>query len=340
MACAVCRVALETVCTLLHDLSGHRGLLLDRGGDGGGDLVHFADCGADIAHGVHRLRRGGADRDDLRADFLGSTRGLSGQRLHLARHHGEALASLAGACCLDRRVQRQQVGLAGDRGNQPNHVADAIRRLGELADLAVGHLVRPTVTRTASVARATCVLIWPVLPESRSAASVTAARLTRRRPLPARSAAPVPGYARPLQTCRSRAHAWCRRTGAARPSRRRPRCRNPACGDRSPPGGDPVCCAHASASVMAPVAPFRRSAGRPASRGPCGRPRRAGWCRGCPRPACRRQASPSPAPAGPATVVMSRLISHAASTADGQHQASDLAKLAKSGAVRRASMSS
>nr|WP_240046654.1 hypothetical protein [Paracraurococcus ruber] len=70
--------------------------------------------------------------------------GLAGQRLHLARHHGEALARLARPRRLDRRVQRQQVGLPGDVADQPQHVADALRRVGEAGDLAIRrrHVVR------------------------------------------------------------------------------------------------------------------------------------------------------------------------------------------------------
>ena len=41
--------------------------------------------------------------------------------------HGEALAGLAGARRLDGGVERQQVGLLGDRGDQLDDVADAAR---------------------------------------------------------------------------------------------------------------------------------------------------------------------------------------------------------------------
>ncbi len=64
---------------------------------------------------------------------MGRRARLAGQRLDLLRHHGEAAAGVAGARRLDGGVERQQVGLLGDRGVQPEHVADLLRRLLEVA---------------------------------------------------------------------------------------------------------------------------------------------------------------------------------------------------------------
>src|SRR5580704_17077150 len=52
-----------------------------------------------------------------------------------------SVARPAGIACarrLDRGVERQQVGLAGDLLDQPDHVADLLRGLREPADLLVG----------------------------------------------------------------------------------------------------------------------------------------------------------------------------------------------------------
>ncbi len=76
----------------------------------------------------------------LLADLAGGLRGLLGQRLHFGCHHGKATAGLAGARSLDRGVQRQQVGLAGDGIDQFDHVADAACRLRQLTDAAIGLL--------------------------------------------------------------------------------------------------------------------------------------------------------------------------------------------------------
>ena len=39
---------------------------------------------------------------------------------------------------LDRGVERQQVGLAGDIGDQSDDFADSVRRLGERGDKPIG----------------------------------------------------------------------------------------------------------------------------------------------------------------------------------------------------------
>ena len=57
--------------------------------------------------------------------------------------HGEALAGLAGARRLDRGVERQQVGLLGDGGDQLDDVADAAGGLRQLGDARVGLLRLP-----------------------------------------------------------------------------------------------------------------------------------------------------------------------------------------------------
>src|SRR5690606_41834348 len=56
---------------------------------------------------------------------------LLGQRLHFGGDHGEAAARLAGTRRLDRGVERQQVGLAGNGVDQFDHVADPCRRSEE-----------------------------------------------------------------------------------------------------------------------------------------------------------------------------------------------------------------
>ena len=77
---------------------------------------------------------------DLGADLVGRLGGLGGERLDLLRDHREALAGLAGARRLDGGVERQQVGLLGDRRDQLDDVADAAGRLRQFADARVGLL--------------------------------------------------------------------------------------------------------------------------------------------------------------------------------------------------------
>ena len=52
--------------------------------------------------------------------------------------HGKAAPGFAGARCLDCRVQRQQIGLRGDRLDQIEHAVDALGRRGEAFDFADG----------------------------------------------------------------------------------------------------------------------------------------------------------------------------------------------------------
>jgi hypothetical protein len=64
------------------------------------------------------------------------------QPLHLGRDDGESLAGIAGARRLDGGVQRQQVGLTGDAGDQPHNVADLLRPFGEGMHDRIGPLCR------------------------------------------------------------------------------------------------------------------------------------------------------------------------------------------------------
>ena len=48
----------------------------------------------------------------------------AGQRAHLVGDHREATPLLAGSRRFDRGVERQQVGLLGNRTDHPNHRAD------------------------------------------------------------------------------------------------------------------------------------------------------------------------------------------------------------------------
>jgi hypothetical protein len=65
-------------------------------------------------------------------------RGLAGERFDLGRHHGKAAAGIARARRLDGGVQRQQIGLLGNRRDQLDDVADLLRGARQLADPPVG----------------------------------------------------------------------------------------------------------------------------------------------------------------------------------------------------------
>ena len=78
---------------------------------------------------LDRARGGALHAGDLGGDLLGGAAGLPGQRLDLARHHRKAAAGFAGARRFDGGVERQEIGLLGDVGDELDHVADARRRL-------------------------------------------------------------------------------------------------------------------------------------------------------------------------------------------------------------------
>ena len=104
------RVLLRDLRELCHggvDLTHARGLLLRSRRD----LLHEIRCLLDRRHHLaeklacflrHRDRAAGH-----LADFLRRNLAPLGEFSHFARHHGEALAVLAGPRRLDRRVQRQ-----------------------------------------------------------------------------------------------------------------------------------------------------------------------------------------------------------------------------------------
>jgi hypothetical protein len=114
------------------DLGFHRSkALLDARDDAGdlpgafagglralGCIAAFADQAFDlaveIAHGV----------GDLVCGLPGGLREV----LDLACDHGEAASGIAGTRGLDRRVQRQQIGLLGDRLDRPGDFCDLRQR--------------------------------------------------------------------------------------------------------------------------------------------------------------------------------------------------------------------
>ncbi|MCZ7643273.1 MAG: hypothetical protein M5U33_12110 [Pseudorhodoplanes sp.] len=118
------------------DALGDRGdgavLLFDRGGDARGHARHFVDDRFHLLDRARGFARRRLDFADLRRDFLGRFRSLAGQRLDLGRHDREAASGFASACGLDRGVEREQVGLAGNGLDQSDHLADAIGGIAKL----------------------------------------------------------------------------------------------------------------------------------------------------------------------------------------------------------------
>src|SRR5471032_2932609 len=112
------------------------------------DLLHQVGGAADVGHDLVEQAAGAfgqlhAAAGDL-LDFLGRHLAALGQLAHLGGDDGEALAMFAGARRLDRRVQRQQIGLIGDVVDDADLLGDLLhRRDGRLDGLAaLGGLLR------------------------------------------------------------------------------------------------------------------------------------------------------------------------------------------------------
>src|ERR1700712_5775360 len=117
--------ALRDVLDAARDLLGRRALLLDRGGNRRRDVRYLGDGAPDLL--------------DRRHGFLGRTlhAGNMGRYL-VGGDDRETAAGLTGAGGFDGGVQRQQVGLLGDRGDQLDDVADLLRGARQFADAAIG----------------------------------------------------------------------------------------------------------------------------------------------------------------------------------------------------------
>ena len=146
---------------VLADFGTGGGLLV---GGGGNQLVHLGD-GTDVlrhraqqfsrdlavlhttAHAVAALLHGlgGLTAALLQAadDLLDFRRGggrFLRQIAHLISHHGKATALIAGAGRFNRGVQRQQVGLLGDRADHLQHLADLFGLVGQRLHFRFGQV--------------------------------------------------------------------------------------------------------------------------------------------------------------------------------------------------------
>ena len=105
------------------DFCGCTALLDDGGGDCRGNAADVVDRLANTLDHGNRRAGGALNASDLLGDLVGCLGRLVGQVLDLLGDNGETLARLAGARRLDRRVQGQQIRLAGN-------VVDQIDDLG------------------------------------------------------------------------------------------------------------------------------------------------------------------------------------------------------------------
>jgi len=161
--------ALRGVLDIARNLLRRRALFFDRRRDGRCDFRHRFDRTTDLLDRADRLLGGCLDLCDLAADLLGRRCGLIGKRLHLGGDDGKAPARFAGTRGLDGGVERQQIGLLGDGGDQLNDVADAaggVRSAAMRASVLSACFTASKAILVESCTRwpisATDELIWPV----------------------------------------------------------------------------------------------------------------------------------------------------------------------------------
>ena len=121
-----------------RDLAGRGALLFHRRRDGAADGTVLGDDRRDPADGGNRVPRRRLDALDLHGDILGRPARLSGEVLHLARDDREPPSGIARAGGLYRCVERQQIGLSGDGGDQADDFTDLAGRPVKAADQIVG----------------------------------------------------------------------------------------------------------------------------------------------------------------------------------------------------------
>ncbi|MNG96104.1 hypothetical protein D3C79_551600 [compost metagenome] len=122
-------------------------LLLDPGGQPGNavqlfpgmlDLIHAAvQVIRQLADLLDHLRRTVLDVGNHLADLLSGAGGAPGKATHLIGNHGKTSTVITGPGCLDRSVEGQQVGLAGDgldyQSDPGNILAALVQSLDQFA---------------------------------------------------------------------------------------------------------------------------------------------------------------------------------------------------------------
>ena len=79
-----------------------------------------------------------ADVLDLKLDTCCRRGGLDGQCLTSCATTLKPRAGFPGPRCLDRGIEREQIGLAGNPLDHPHHIADARRRVGQFLYRVIG----------------------------------------------------------------------------------------------------------------------------------------------------------------------------------------------------------
>src|ERR1700722_10610944 len=110
------------------DLACRGTLLFDSYRNRRCNLVDGTDRAADALDSLYRVRRRALHGAYLRRYFIGRFCGLAGKRFDLVGDHRKTPARFASTSRFDRRVQGQQIGLAGDVADEFDDVTDFLGR--------------------------------------------------------------------------------------------------------------------------------------------------------------------------------------------------------------------
>ena len=127
----------RTVAGIARKSVGGCDLVLHRAGDAREYRADGLGCFDDTVYGGDGNRSVFLQHIDLAFDFLGGVLRLHRKRFDFRGDHRETAAGLTGARSLDRRVEREQVGLPGDRGDQVHDLTDFGGRRFQAVDALV-----------------------------------------------------------------------------------------------------------------------------------------------------------------------------------------------------------
>ena len=124
----------ESAADQRREIARHTPDFLERLARGVGELRSLDHPDRALFHRRHRILRVGLNRLDDRLDLLRRLAGALGEPLHFLGDDGEAASRLAGRRRLDRRIQREHIGLLGDVGDEFDDLADLQRGFAEALD--------------------------------------------------------------------------------------------------------------------------------------------------------------------------------------------------------------
>lgn len=129
------------------DALARRLVLSDCVDHGAGNPSDAPDNDANFGNGRDRIARRGLYPANMLADRNGCLSDLCDKRLHYLGHDRKSLAAVAGECGFNCSVQRKQIGLLRNRGDQLNDAADPLRRDRQTGDALIAQFCFTNLVR-------------------------------------------------------------------------------------------------------------------------------------------------------------------------------------------------